>query len=167
MEPQEIERKVEAALEALGGQYERIPCDPELADTRAFCERYGVSPEESANAILVASKKEPRRYAACLVLATTRLDVNHAVRRLMGVKKLSFASPEQTVAVTGMMVGGVTAFGLPADLPLYIDSRVMDLDSVVIGGGSRSCKLRLSPELFRKLPQARIVDGLAFPISPE
>lgn len=158
---EQIEQRVKAALDALGVSYEILPCDPEVADTQAFCERYGVSLSESANAIVVATKKERRQYSACLVLATTRLDVNHAVRRLMGSKKLSFASAEQTAAVTGMMVGGVTPFGLPRDLPLFIDRRVMECESVVIGGGSRSCKIRLSPKAFEQLPQAQIVDGLA------
>ena len=101
---------------------------------------------------------------ACLVLATTRLDVNHAVRRLMSVKRLSFASAEQTIELTGMMVGGVTPFGLPEDLPLYIDRRVMERSSVVIGGGSRSCKIRLTPAVLEELPQAHVVDDLALPV---
>ena len=158
---QKIERRVTAALDALGVSYEVLPCDPELADTHAYCEHYGISLSESANAIVVASKKEPRQYSACLALATTRLDVNHAVRRLMGTKKLSFASAEQTVSVTGMMVGGVTPFGLPEGLPLYIDRRVMDCASVVIGGGSRSCKIRLSPKAFEHLSQAQTIEDLA------
>lgn len=157
------EAKVRAALDALDATYEVLPCDPELADTQAFCAHYGIPLQDSANAIIVASKKEPRQYSACLVLATTRLDVNHAVRRLMGVKRLSFASAEQTMGLTGMMVGGVTPFGLPEDLPLYIDRRVMERSSVVIGGGSRSCKIRLAPAVLDELPQARVVDDLALP----
>lgn len=160
----QIEQRVRAVLDALSVPCEILPCDPELADTHAFCEHYGISLAESANAIVVATKKEPRQYSACVALATTRLDVNHAVRRLMGSKKLSFASAEQTVAVTGMMVGGVTPFGLPDDLPLFIDRQVMDCESVVIGGGSRSCKIRLSPKTFERLPTAQIVEDLAFAI---
>ena len=158
------EAQVRAALDALDATYEVLPCDPELADTRAFCAHYGIPLEDSANAIIVASKKEPRQYSACLVLATTRLDVNHAVRQLMGVKRLSFASAEQTMEVTGMMVGGVTPFGLPEDLALYIDRGVMDRSSIVIGGGSRSCKIRLAPAVLEELPQAQVVDDLALPV---
>ena len=161
----DVEARVRASLDALEAAYEILPCDPELADTQAFCAHYNIALEDSANAIIVASKKEPRQYSACLVLATTRLDVNHAVRRLMGVKRLSFATAEQTVEVTGMMAGGVTPFGLPEELPLYIDSRVMMRPSIVIGGGSRSCKIRLSPAVLEQLPQAQVVQDLAHPSS--
>src|SRR5262249_23628450 len=99
-----------------------MPCDPAFADTAAFCVHYGVPPGESVNTILVASRKEPKKYAACLVLATTKLDVNRKVAELLDVRKLSFASGEETVAVTGMMIGGVTPFGLPDGLPIYVDS---------------------------------------------
>src|SRR3989441_11382972 len=119
------EAAVPAALAGLGIEYERLECDPEAADTVVFCARYGIPPERSANTILVASKKEPKVYAACVVLATTSLDVNHAVRNLLGVSRLSFASAEETVAVTGMLVGGGTPFGLPEGLPVYVDGAGM------------------------------------------
>jgi prolyl-tRNA editing enzyme YbaK/EbsC (Cys-tRNA(Pro) deacylase) len=155
------EASVRAALEALSPSFEILPCDPALADTAAFCAHYGIPPEESGNTIVVATKKEPRRYAACLVLATTRLDVNHVVRRLLGGQKLSFASGQVTTALTGMMMGGVTVFGLPPDLPIYIDSAVLEARSIVVGGGSRSTKIRLSPEFLRGIPNAVVVEGLA------
>jgi prolyl-tRNA editing enzyme YbaK/EbsC (Cys-tRNA(Pro) deacylase) len=158
---QEIERAVRAALDRLGVVYEVMPCDPALADTAAFCAHYGVAPAESANTILVASRKEPKVYAACLALATTKLDVNHKVSELLGVKKLSFASAEETVAVTGMMIGGVTPFGLPEGMAFYVDSRIARLASVVVGGGSRSSKLRLPGEVFGRMPNARVIEGLA------
>jgi prolyl-tRNA editing enzyme YbaK/EbsC (Cys-tRNA(Pro) deacylase) len=120
-----------------------------------------VDPSQSANTIVVASKKEPKRYAACLVLATTRLDVNHAVRSLLDNAKLSFASGEETAALTGMTMGGVTVFALPPDLPIFIDSAVLAAPSVVIGGGSRSMKVRLSPDVLRRIPNARVIEGLA------
>jgi len=152
------------SIDALGQPYEVIECDPDLADTAAFCERYGVALEESGNCIVVASKKEPFRYAACLVLSHTRLDVNGTVRRLLDVRKASFASAEETAALTGMMIGGVTPFGLPADLPIYIDQLVLDLETVVIGGGSRSQKLRVPPALLLALPGAQAIEGLSKPI---
>lgn len=161
MEEEGIERTVRSALESLGVDHEILPCDPNLADTAAFCEHYGVPPSSSANAILVASKKEPKQYAVCLALATTQLDVNHAVRELMGGKKLSFAAAEETEGLTGMMVGGVTPFGLPENLPIYIDSRVMGADFVVVGGGSRSCKIKVAPEALKRIPGARIIENLA------
>ncbi len=150
-----------AALEAVSHSFEILPCDPALADTAAFCAHYGIPPEESGNTIVVATKKEPRQYAACLALATTRLDVNHAVRRLLGGQKLSFASGQETTALTGMMMGGVTVFGLPPDLPIYIDSAVLEARSIVVGGGSRSCKIRIAPEVLRRLPNVFVVEGLA------
>lgn len=139
------EAKVRAAVEALGVDHEFLDCDPELADTVTFCEHYGYSLDESANTIVVASKRPPDQYAACVVLANTRLDVNKRVRGLMEVKKLSFAPPEVTSEVTGMIMGGVTVFGLPPDLPLYIDSRIMNKDWVIVGGGSRSLKIKVPP----------------------
>ena len=119
------EEKVRAHLDQLGIEHEIVPCDPELADTAAFCAAYGYAPEESANTIVVVGKSDPPRYVACVVLATTRLDVNRTVRTRLGVKKASFADPEQTKAITGMLIGGVTALGLPEDLPIWVDERVV------------------------------------------
>ena len=152
-----------AALAALGEPYEVIAVDPALADTAAFCERYGYPPAISGNTIVVASKRGGRRCCACLVLATTRLDVNHAVRPLLGVRKASFASAEETRALTGMLIGGVTPFGLPDGLPLYVDARVMELERVIVGGGGRSSKLAVAPAVFRRMPAAEVVEGLAIP----
>jgi prolyl-tRNA editing enzyme YbaK/EbsC (Cys-tRNA(Pro) deacylase) len=156
-----IEARVRDLLRALAIEHEIIACDPDFADTAAFCARYGVPPEQSANTIVVAARKEPVVACACVVLATCRLDVNHAVCDLLGVRKASFASAEQTRDLTGMMIGGVTPFGLPDALPLYIDRRVMDQPSVVIGGGSRSMKIRLEPAGLLQLRSAQVVDGLA------
>ena len=160
-ETDQIERSVRAAVEALGGPFEILPCDPELADTAAFCAHYGIPPGESGNTIVVATKKEPKSYAACLVLANTRLDVNHAVRKLMNGQKLSFATGDETRALTGMMMGGVTVFGLPPELPVFTDSAVLQARTVVVGGGSRSSKIRVAPEALRRIPNAAIIEGLA------
>ncbi len=140
-----LDPTVQAAVDALGIAYEVIECDPEFADTAAFCARYGYAPEDSANTILVASKRPPGRFAACVVLATTRLDVNHAVCELLQVKNASFASQEQTKELTGMLIGGVTAFGLPPELPLYVDAQVMRREKVILGGGDRESKLLIEP----------------------
>jgi len=158
---EDIEAAVCAALDATGVGYEAMPCDPDFADTAAFCEKYGIAPHDSANTIVVVGKVEPRRYVACVVLATTKLDVNGAVRKRLGVKKASFASADETRDLTGMLIGGVTAVALPDDLELWVDRRVMERDAVIIGGGSRSLKIRVSPELFRRLPNAQVVDDLA------
>ncbi len=157
----EIEARVAAVLDGLGVPYELIRIDPAYADTAAFCEKYGFPAEQSGNTIIVGSKKEPRQFAACLVLAHTRLDVNHAVRGLMGVSRLSFATAEDTRALTGMMIGGVTVLALPADMPIYVDERIVGLDWVILGGGSRSSKVKVAPVALTRLANARVVPGLA------
>lgn len=155
-----IEEKVGGVLSGLGFEYEVIEIDPALADTAAFCAHYGYPPEKSANTILVASKKEPRKYAACVVLATTQLDVNRRVRSLLEVSRASFATAEEMRAVTGMEVGGVTPFALPPGLPLYIDRRIESLDWIILGGGGRRTKIRIAPEALARLG-GQFVEGLA------
>ena len=150
-----------ADMAAKGIEYEEMECDPDLADTALFCEAYGIPLEKSANAILVASRKPEGHNAVCLVLANTRLDVNGVVRRRLGVRKVSFASAELTKELTGQEIGGVTAFGLPDGLPVWIDRRVLDKDWVVIGAGSRSAKIRLDPSQFAGLDGYEIVEDLA------
>jgi prolyl-tRNA editing enzyme YbaK/EbsC (Cys-tRNA(Pro) deacylase) len=152
---------VTSALTRLGVAHTVMPCDPEAADTAVFCERYGIAPEDSANTILVAIKRDPRRYVACIVLAPTRLDVNHKLREVLGEKRLSFADAHETVAVTSMLVGGVTPFGLPEDIPVLADAAVMTRPEIVLGGGGRDTKLRLAPQELGKLPGFRVVEGLA------
>lgn len=148
----------------IGLTVEPLPCDPALADTAAFCEAYGYSMDDSANTIVVIGKSTPPRFAACVVLATTRLDVNGAVRRRLEARKASFAGAEETAELTGMTIGGVTPFSLPDGLPLWIDAAVMHRASVVVGGGSRSLKLVLPPAVIAAVPGAEIVDGLAKPV---
>jgi prolyl-tRNA editing enzyme YbaK/EbsC (Cys-tRNA(Pro) deacylase) len=154
------EEKVADAIGRLGMDYELITIDPAFADTAAFCERYGYPVERSCNTIIVASKKEPKQFVACVVLAHTRLDVNKRVTKLMGVSKASFASSEEMMTLTGMQVGGVTPFSLPAGMPLYIDDRIPSLDWIILGGGGRSLKVKTSPEALIKLG-AEVVAGLA------
>jgi prolyl-tRNA editing enzyme YbaK/EbsC (Cys-tRNA(Pro) deacylase) len=156
-----------ATAEATGEAFEIVPCDPALADTAAFCEAYGYRLDQSANAIVVVGKSEPRVYATCLVLATTRLDVNGVVRRKFGVKKASFASADETIEITGMQIGGVTPYGLPPGLPIWIDSRIMACDRVIVGGGSRDRKLLVPPASLAALPGAEVVEDLAKPIEPD
>jgi prolyl-tRNA editing enzyme YbaK/EbsC (Cys-tRNA(Pro) deacylase) len=158
-------RALEDAL-AGHGEYELFPCDPALADTAEFCAAYGFSPEDSANTIVVVGKSDPRRYAACVLLATTRLDVNHVVADRLGTRKASFASAEETRALTGHEIGGVTAFGLPRDLPLLVDAAVMTRERIVLGGGSRSWKVLAPPSILLTLPGVEVVDGLAAPRPP-
>jgi prolyl-tRNA editing enzyme YbaK/EbsC (Cys-tRNA(Pro) deacylase) len=157
----EINAKVRASLDALGVAYEVMSIDPAFADTAQFCEKYGIPLANSVNTIVVVGKKEPKQYCACVVLATTRLDVNHAVKKLMGNSRVSFASAEETNALTGMMIGGVTVFALPPGMPLYVDDRVMALDWLILGGGGRDTKIRTTPEVFRRMPGTIVVPGLA------
>ena len=152
---------VVADLEARGVDFDVMPCDPDFADTAAFCERYGISPDESANTILVVGKSDPRRYVACVVLATTRLDVNGMVRQRLGVKKASFASADETRELTGMLIGGVTPIALPDGIPVWVDAAVIKPASIVLGGGDRSTKLRMAPQALAALPGVEVVEGLA------
>src|SRR2546421_3988843 len=155
-----IDQRVAEVLLGLGVPHDVVTIDPSFADTASFCEKYGVPLEHSANTIIVASKKEPKQYAACVVKATRRLDVNHAVRRLMGVARLSFASSDETRTLTGMMIGGGTVLALPDGVPGYVDDTLMGLPWVILGSGSRAAKIRTSPQGLRRLPGAQIVPGL-------
>lgn len=152
---------LDAVLAGLGVAYELFPCDPALADTAAFCAAYGFDPADSANTIVVAGKAEPRRYAACIVLATHRLDVNRVVSARLQTRKASFAGADETRALTGMEIGGVTPFGLPPGLPVWVDAAVMTRARIVLGGGSRSWKVIAPPAILLALPGAEVVEGLA------
>lgn len=156
-----IELRVLAALDALDADYETVRIDPAHADTATFCARYGYAEDDSGNCIVVRSRTAEPRYAACVVAATRRLHVNRTVKRLLGVRKASFAPPEDTEALTGMRTGGVTPFGLPANLPVYVDAFLLGRERVVVGGGSRSLKVVVAPEVLARAPGASVVDDLA------
>ena len=153
--------RIEAALEASGVEYEIFPCDPELADTAVFCERYGYPLDASANTILVKAKTGGERYVVCVVLANTRLDVNRTVRKRLGARRVSFASAEETRAVTGMEIGGVTPIALPGELEVWVDARIMACEWVILGGGDRSHKIKTASALFERLPATTVIEGLA------
>jgi prolyl-tRNA editing enzyme YbaK/EbsC (Cys-tRNA(Pro) deacylase) len=138
------------------------PIDPDLADTAAFVEAYGVPPEASANCVVVAGRRDGiERVAACLVLATTRADVNGAVRRLLDVRKASFLPVERAVEETGMEYGGITPLGLPESWRVLVDARVAAVGQVVVGSGVRHSKLVLPGPVLAQLPRAEVVEGLA------
>jgi prolyl-tRNA editing enzyme YbaK/EbsC (Cys-tRNA(Pro) deacylase) len=140
--------------------------DPALADTAAFCERYGVALTESANCVVIAARRgADTTYAACMVAATTRADVNGLVRRHLGARKASFAPVDDVTAATGMEYGGITPIGLPATWPVLVDAGVAKTDSVVIGSGIRGSKLRLPGRLLAGLPPAQVLDGLGIPVT--
>jgi prolyl-tRNA editing enzyme YbaK/EbsC (Cys-tRNA(Pro) deacylase) len=147
--------------------------DPALADTAAFCERYGVPPEESANCVVIAAKRGGETtYAACVVAATTRADVNGLVRRHLGARKASFGPVDTITALTGMEYGGITPIGLPVDWPVLVDAAVAKMSSrgvaggrppagqIVIGSGIRGSKLWLPGALLAGLPTVEVLDGL-------
>ncbi|NQV05655.1 hypothetical protein HQ535_03820 [bacterium] len=156
-----IEQRVVEQLDSLGADYELVEIDPDLADTAAFCETYGYPLDISANAILIASRRPAGVVALGLVLATTRLDVNRVMCGLMGVKKASFAPADVTREATGMEIGGVTPFGLPAGTTTYVDAAVMIQDRVIVGGGSRALKVLVAPAVFAGMAGVTVVDGLA------
>jgi prolyl-tRNA editing enzyme YbaK/EbsC (Cys-tRNA(Pro) deacylase) len=138
------------------------PIDPDLADTAAFCAAYGVALEESANCVVVAGRRgDTVRYAACVILATTRADVNGVVRRFLDARKASFAPIDDAVRLTGMEYGGITPIGLPASWPVLVDARVAATPHVVIGSGVRHSKIAIAGPALGALPGAEVVEGLA------
>ena len=142
-----------------------VEIDPDVSDTAATRERFGLDAGTLANCVVVAGKREGvERIAACVVLATTRADINSAVKRLLDVRKCSFLPMDRAVELTGMEFGGITPIGLPADWPVFVDSRVTATDVVIIGSGVRKSKLLLPGALLGSLPGVRVVDDLAMDV---
>lgn len=159
-EPELVAAPVAAALDGLHAL--AAPIDPELADTAEFCARYGVELADSANCVIIAGRRgDVTRYAACIVLATTRADVNGVVRKRLDARKASFAPMDDAVALTGMEYGGITPIGVPAGWPVLIDAAVLTRASVVIGSGLRRSKIAVAPDVLAALPNAEVIDGLA------
>jgi prolyl-tRNA editing enzyme YbaK/EbsC (Cys-tRNA(Pro) deacylase) len=138
-----------------------MDCDPELADTNIFCKEYGIDLKDSVNAIVVKTKTGELKYAVCALLATTKLDINKKIRKKLGARKVSFADVEETIKLTTMNIGGVTPLTLPSSLSLWVDSKVMQRNCIILGGGNRSSKIKISPKIFHYTPNTEIVDGLA------
>ena len=164
--PDLLAQPVTAALaaldEAVSSAVGVAEIDPAAADTAAFCERYGVSLAESANCVVITGRRDGQpRYAACVILATTRADVNNTARRELDVRKASFAAMDDAVAQTGMEYGGITPVGLPAAWPVLVDALVADTPTVIIGSGLRRSKLVLPGKLLASLPGARVIEALA------
>ncbi len=157
---------VAAALAQLAGQLPAdqvgvAEIDPDLADTAAFCQEYGVELTISANCVVVAGRRDGQtRMAACMVLATTRADVNGLVKRELDVRKASFAAMESAVELTGMEYGGITPVGLPADWPVFVDAAAAARPWVIIGSGVRRSKLTLPGAALARLPAAAVLAGL-------
>jgi prolyl-tRNA editing enzyme YbaK/EbsC (Cys-tRNA(Pro) deacylase) len=135
--------------------------DPQLADTREFCERYGFAMDRSANCVILAARREGRSwFAACVVLATTRADVNGLAKRQLGASKISFAAMDAATAASAMEYGGITPVGLPADWPILIDAAVVAAERVVIGSGMRRSKISLPGAALAELPNAVVLADL-------
>ncbi len=161
-----LETRVRSALDDLAiVDWEWISIDPQYGDTADFCAQYGYDLPHSANTIIVASKRGAAAHAACIVRACDRLDVNRRVRHLMGVSRASFASAEETQELTGMMIGGVTVLALPDGVTIYADQRLLEMDYIILGAGSRSAKVKMPPQELAKLPGLEFVDGLSQPDS--
>jgi len=143
----------------LDGQVFVSAIDASLADTAAFCEAYDIGLGVSANCVIVEAKRADRTWhAACVILATTKADVNGAVRRHLDARKISFAPMDSATSLSQMEYGGITPLGLPADWPILIDSQVIQAGRVIIGSGLRGSKLLLDAKLFETLPQAAVLD---------
>ena len=150
---------VRASLQNVTTSLEIVACENEQADTAQFCEELGYDLADSANCILLSSRKPKGHFVACVVLATHRLDVNGKVRQLQGMK-FSFAKAEQTVEVTGQEIGGVTPLGLPEGVPVLVDAAVMKRERVIIGGGNRTSKIICPPSLLSEIPTVEIHQDL-------
>jgi prolyl-tRNA editing enzyme YbaK/EbsC (Cys-tRNA(Pro) deacylase) len=162
---QPVVTALRALLPELAAAVTVAEIDPALADTAAFCARYGVLAEESANCVVVAGRRgEVTTLAACVVLATTRADVNGLLRRTLGAKKISFASMDVAVSASAMEYGGITPIGLPVDWPLFIDRAVVDAGDVVVGSGVRRSKIVVAGSTLAELPNAIVLDGLGLPV---
>ena len=165
-----VDRLAPATATALAEWSERdsvgvAPIDADLADTAAFCEAYAVPLDASANCVVLAGKREGEiRMASCVVLATTRADVNGVARRWLEVRKISFAPMDAAVAITGMEYGGITPIGLPAEWPILVDSRVIEQPAIVIGSGVRRSKIVLPGAVLTEYPGVHVIDGLANPV---
>ena len=155
------ERRVLDALNRLGIAYETVRIDPAFAATADFCREYGYTLEQSINCIVVAGRAEPPLYAACMVQATRRLDVNGTIKQRFGVRKASFAPSEDAVELTGMLPDGVTPLGLPDGLPVWIDAPVLQQDRIIVGGGSRALKILMPAADLLRLPGAELVEDLS------
>ena len=167
--PDLLAAPVAAALRALpwADQVRVAEIDASLSDTARFCEAYGVAPEESANCVVIAAKRGGEvSYAACMVTATTRANVNGLVRQHLGARKASFGPVDVVTSLTGMEYGGITPVGLPADWRVLVDDLVAKSPSVVIGAGIRGAKLWLPGALLAELPGGEVLPGLGVEVEP-
>jgi len=161
---QKVDPQVASFLSTVETNFEVVEIDPDLADTADFCREYGYPLDQAANTLIVASKRGPKVFSGAVVLATTRLDVNRRVKNLMEVSRVSFASAGQMMEMTGMKVGGVTPFGIPPEVPMYVDARVMECEWIILGSGNRDAKIKIAPAVFNEIPNAQVIEDLAMEV---
>jgi prolyl-tRNA editing enzyme YbaK/EbsC (Cys-tRNA(Pro) deacylase) len=164
--PELLGAPVAAALAQLTGPAWVAPIDDSLADTAAFTAAYEVPAEASANCVVIATRGAGQTtLAACLVLATTRADVNGLARRHLEARKASFAPQDVAVAESGMAYGGITPVGLPPSWPVLVDAAVAAAGLVVVGSGTRGSKLAVPGAALAALPSAEVLEGLGQPLA--
>jgi len=162
---QPLSPAVAQCLDKFGIAYTTFPCDPDFTHTEGLVAKYGFVRDQITNTIIVTGRADPRRFAACIVLSTYKVDVNERARALMRVKRARFATAEETAEQTAMTVGGITPFGLPDGLPVYVDERIWAVDEVLLGGGNLTAKVLVHPDELLKLPAVSVVTGLGVPRS--
>ncbi len=147
-------------ISKLGIPYKIVECKKEYADTHLFCEKYEYPIEYCANTILLSSKKPSDYYVACVLQGNKKLDVNNKVRKFMNSSKVSFASQEETVALTNMKPGGVTIFGLPKSINVYVDSEIMNKPYLIFGSGNRNSKIIIEPNCLNQIPNIKLIENI-------
>ena len=154
----ELHKTVEDIYNNNLDKLEIFECEDQFSDTQSFCDHYGYKIEDSCNAILIKSKKPEEFYTLFCVLGSTRLDVNHKAKSLMGARKVSFASKEEAEEVTNQIYGGISPLGLPSEIKIFIDKEVLTREKIFIGAGNRVSKFFLKPESLVELTQGRVED---------
>jgi|TARA_Y200000002_G_scaffold20639_1_gene15870 prolyl-tRNA editing enzyme YbaK/EbsC (Cys-tRNA(Pro) deacylase) len=154
----ELHKTVEEIYNTNLDKLEVFECEDEFSDTQSFCDHYGYKIEDSCNAILIKSKKPEEFYTLFCVLGSTRLDVNHKAKSLMGARKVSFASKEEAEEITSQIYGGISPLGLVPEIKIFIDKQVLTREKIFIGAGNRVSKFFLKPESLVELTQGRIED---------
>ena len=155
-----LNKDVYEDISKLGIPYEIVECKEEYADTYLFCEKYEYPIEYCANTILLSSKKPSDYYVACVLQGNKKLDVNNKVRILMNSSKVSFASHEETVSLTNMKSGGVTIFGLPKSIDVYVDSEIMNNPYLIFGSGNRNSKIKIEPNYLNQIPNIKSIENI-------
>tara|TARA_Y100000590_G_scaffold331232_1_gene376366 strand:- start:117 stop:599 length:483 start_codon:yes stop_codon:yes gene_type:complete len=154
----ELHKTVEEIYNTNLDKLEVFECEDKFSDTQSFCDHYGYKIEDSCNAILIKSKKPEEFYTLFCVLGSTRLDVNHKAKSLMGARKVSFASKEEAEEITSQIYGGISPLGLVPEIKIFIDKQVLTREKIFIGAGNRVSKFFLKPESLVELTQGRIED---------